>query len=77
VYLIRQVQAIRQKNAAQLTADRLTWHIDSQAVEAEGNITYRQQNPTATLSGKRAAGNLEQQTMVISGGDVVTEITPE
>lgn len=70
------VRAIAAKDSSQLTANRLTWQIESQDVEAIGNVIYRQQNPATVVTGKRANGNLDRQTVVVSGGDVITEITP-
>lgn len=75
IYLTRNVRAARQ-NGSLLTADRLTWQFDSQQVEAEGNVRFRQRDPLVDVSGPRAVGNLEQDTVVVSGG-VVTEFVPE
>ncbi|MEO1401921.1 MAG: LPS export ABC transporter periplasmic protein LptC [Cyanobacteria bacterium J06635_1] len=76
ITFIGNVRAIAAKDSSQLTADRLTWQIETQDVAATGNVTYRQQNPATTVTGKRANGNLNRQTVVVSGGDVITEITP-
>ena len=78
VYLIGNVRAIGEKNDARLAADRVTWHTDTQVVEAEGNVRYQQAaNPEVSMTGPRAVGNFEQGTLAVTGGEsgeVVTEI---
>jgi len=75
-YLNGNVQVIGQRNQAQLHSDRLTWNIPTQELVAEGNVDYRQANPQVTMRGPRAFGKLQAQTVVISGGGVVSEIVP-
>ncbi len=62
---------------AEMTSDRLTWYIDTQEFEAEGNVIYAQADPPLRLTGPRAEGQLQEQKFVISGGQVVTEIVPQ
>jgi LPS export ABC transporter protein LptC len=76
-YLTGNVRAIGQRNQSRLNSDRLTWTIPTQEIVAEGNVDYRQNNPLLTMRGPRAVGKLENQTVVVSGGRVVTEIIPE
>ena len=76
VRLFQNVQAIGQKDQTQLTADRLTWTLPTQEVLAEGNVDYRQAEPPMHLTGPEALGKLDEQTIVVSGGRVITEITP-
>lgn len=64
-------------NQARLTADDLTWKVASQEVTALGNVVYVQPDPPATLRGGKAVGKLQNQTVVVSGGRVVTEIVPQ
>ncbi len=77
------VDAVDPRNQSQLAADRLTWNIPTQQMDAEGNISYSQADPPATLRGAKAAGRLDNKTMVVRGGAdggdgrVVTEIVPE
>ncbi|MBP0000801.1 MAG: LPS export ABC transporter periplasmic protein LptC [Cyanobacteria bacterium SID2] len=73
-YLTDGIEALGRNNEAQLTANKLTWFVPSQQFEAEGNVIYRQVDPPFRLTGPRADGKLEEQTFVVSGGDVVTEI---
>jgi LPS export ABC transporter protein LptC len=76
MYLTGNVQANGQRNQSQLKSDRLTWTIPNQTFVAEGNVNYRQVNPVVTVRGPRATGKLANQTIVVSGGRVVTEIIP-
>lgn len=62
---------------AKLTADDLTWKVSSQEVTALGNVVYVQPDPPATLRGAKAVGKLQNRTVVVSGGRVVTEIVPQ
>lgn len=72
-----EVQAIGKDGQSLLLADQLTWNIKTQDVDGKGNVTYSQREPATTVSGDRAVGNLEQQTVVVTGKDVVTEIVPQ
>ncbi|WP_083636523.1 LPS export ABC transporter periplasmic protein LptC [Leptolyngbya sp. 'hensonii'] len=74
-YLVGGVRVIG-VNQSQLEADTLTWAIPTQELLAEGNVSYRQVSPPFSLIGPRALGRLQEQTIVISGGNVVTEIVP-
>lgn len=76
IYLFQDVQAVGEQDQAQLTADRLTWTVPTQEVLAQGNVNYRQADPPMHLTGPEAIGRLEEQTIVVSGGRVITEITP-
>ena len=65
-----------QRNQAQMTSDQLTWNVQQQTLLAEGNVNYRQQDPTINLRGPQAKGQLTNQTIIVEGGRVVTEIVP-
>ncbi|MBE9070321.1 LPS export ABC transporter periplasmic protein LptC [Leptolyngbya cf. ectocarpi LEGE 11479] len=69
-------QAASKDKQSLLLADQLTWNIKTQDVDGQGNVSYSQQDPAATVTGDRAVGNLEQQTVVVTGKDVITEIVP-
>ncbi|MBW4657311.1 MAG: LPS export ABC transporter periplasmic protein LptC [Drouetiella hepatica Uher 2000/2452] len=77
------VHAVNPQNQSELFTDRLVWDMPTQRMNADGNITYNQNDPPATLRGARALGRLDNNTMVVSGGTeggdgrVVTEIVPE
>ncbi|MEO1791769.1 MAG: LPS export ABC transporter periplasmic protein LptC [Cyanobacteria bacterium J06629_19] len=81
IYLEGDVQAISEKNDAQLDADRVVWQTETQLVEAIGNVRYQQaDDPDVEISGPRATGDIEAGTLVIEGGEsgeVVTEIVPD
>lgn len=77
VYLNKNVKAIAQRNRSTLIADRLTWDIPSERLDAVGNVNYNQPDPPMQVKGPRAVGRLENQVIVVSGGRVVTEIVPE
>lgn len=77
VYLSQNVQAVGQRDDSQLNANELTWNIPTQQVNARGNVRYRQTDPPFNLRGDQAVGRLENQTVVVRGGPVVTEIIPQ
>lgn len=81
IYLTGNVLARGEKNDARLAADRVTWQTGNQDIEATGNVSYEQaQNPEVSMMGTQAVGNIEQGTVVVTGGEsgeVVTEIVPE
>jgi LPS export ABC transporter protein LptC len=70
------VRAIAQRNQSELTTDQLTWAMSTQELVAEGNVDYRQVDPVMRVQGPRAVGKLENQTIVVSGGRVTTQIIP-
>jgi LPS export ABC transporter protein LptC len=80
-YFNGNVQAIASRNQSHLTSNDLTWKITSQEVTALGNVVYIQPDPPATLRGAKAVGKLQNQTVVVTGGEsgsrVVTEIVPK
>ncbi|WP_193883865.1 LPS export ABC transporter periplasmic protein LptC [Oculatella sp. LEGE 06141] len=76
-YLTANVRAVAQRNRSQLSADSLTWNVSTEQVNAEGNVVYQQADPPLTSRGPRAVGRLQNQTIVVSGGRVVTEIIPD
>lgn len=65
------------RNQARLKSDQLTWTVPTQGIVAEGNVVYRQTDPIFNLKGPKAVGKLKDETIVVSGGRVVTEIIPE
>jgi LPS export ABC transporter protein LptC len=71
------VRAIAQRNQSTLTSDNLVWNLASQEFRATGNVDYRQPDPQMVVNGPTANGRLQNQTIVISGGRVVSEIVPE
>ncbi len=76
LYLSQDVVLVGDTSGDRLTTDRLTWNFIDQTVLAEGNVNYRQTNPTVTVRGPRARGRIEEKTIVVDGGRVTTEIIP-
>jgi LPS export ABC transporter protein LptC len=75
------VEGSNSRTQAKLYAEKLTWNIAAQVLEAVGNVTYEQSKPPQFhLTGERATGRLQDNSMVVTGGDreqVVTEIVPQ
>lgn len=76
VQLTGSVQTTGKRNRSLLTTDQLTWRIPTQTIEARGNVVYQQQQPRFKLRGPQAFGKFQEQAVLISGGNVVTEIIP-
>lgn len=76
IFLSDQVVAVGETNQARMASDRLNWNVTTQTLVAEGAVNYRQVNPTVNLNGSRAVGRLNDQTIMVDGGRVVTEIVP-
>lgn len=76
VYLNQDVVVEDEKNTSRLKANRVTWNLVDQTILAEGAVDYQQGNPPVTVRGARATGRIENQTVVVDGGRVVTEIVP-
>jgi LPS export ABC transporter protein LptC len=74
------VQGSSTRNQTKLYAREMTWYIPAQRVEAIGNVIYEQLNPQISLTGEKAVGRLQDNSVVVSGNPqdrVVTEIVPE
>jgi LPS export ABC transporter protein LptC len=76
-YLTGNVRGIGQKDQSQLGASSVTYNLGTEDFLAEGGVTYRQVNPPLNLAGPRATGKVQNQTIVVSGGRVVTEFVPD
>lgn len=73
------VQGVGSRNQAKLYSDRLIWQIQTQDIQATGNVRYQQINPPFNTTGSTAAGKLQDQSVVVNSGAgkrVVTEIIP-
>jgi LPS export ABC transporter protein LptC len=78
VYLRGNVNGVGQRRQA-IKSDKLTWFLNNQQVEAQGNVVYQQADPPLTFAGDTATGNIVQEKIVVKGGNsgkVVTEIIP-
>jgi LPS export ABC transporter protein LptC len=74
------VRGTSDRNQAKLYSREMTWYIAPQRVEAVGNVIYEQTNPLINLTGEKAVGRLQDNSLVVSGNPqdrVVTEIVPE
>ncbi|WP_017716245.1 LPS export ABC transporter periplasmic protein LptC [Kamptonema formosum] len=78
-YLTGSVRGAGERRQSRMSADLMTWNISTQDIDAEGNVVYNQADPPLTLNGPKAVGNLNAQTVTVTGGGepVVTEIVPE
>ncbi|WP_017315767.1 LPS export ABC transporter periplasmic protein LptC [Mastigocladopsis repens] len=80
IYLTGNVYSVGQRRQT-LRSKTLTWYLDKKLVEAEGDVVYRQVDPPLAFTGEKASGNLQGETIVVTGGNsgnkVVTEIIPQ
>jgi LPS export ABC transporter protein LptC len=76
VTVSQDVVAVGERNQSRLTTDSLSWNVQDQILMAEGRVNYLQANPGINLKGNRGVGRLNEQTFVVDGGQVVTEIVP-
>ena len=60
------VKAINKLKDSQLYARQLTWKMNTEEVEAEGNIVYEQVDPKASLRGEKAIGTLGNNNIVVT-----------
>lgn len=74
-HLTGNVAAIGQRRQS-LNAQKLTWYLPTQLVEAEGSVVYRQAEPPVSFTGEKAVGKLQEQNITVSGGRVVTKFIP-
>jgi LPS export ABC transporter protein LptC len=74
-YMNGNVKGVGQKQQT-VASDTLTWYIQTQQMEATGNVVYQQFEPPATLKGQKAVGKLDAQNFVVSGGRVSTQFVP-
>ena len=52
------VKGISSSKPSELYARQLTWNIDTEKIEATGNVIYEQSDPQAYLTGEKAVGTL-------------------
>jgi LPS export ABC transporter protein LptC len=73
------VTGISAKNQAKLYSNQLTWQMTTQIVEAMGNVIYEQNDPQLNLTGDRAVGTLQNNSVAVTSNgkqSVVTNIVP-
>ncbi|XHU96099.1 MAG: LPS export ABC transporter periplasmic protein LptC [cyanobacterium endosymbiont of Rhopalodia gibba] len=76
-YLRGGVQGNSTANAAKLYSNDLTWNVNTQIIEALGNVIYEQTDPDFNLTGEKAVGTIHDNKIIVSGNAqdrVVTEI---
>lgn len=80
VYLQDGVYGYTKNNDSEIYADKMVWNVDTQEINAEGNVFYKQLNPDVSLKGIKAWGNLRDKNITVQGNEntrVVTNIYPE
>lgn len=70
------VRGVNQPKGAQLYARQLLWKIETEEVEAQGNVIYEQAEPQARLTGEKAIGTLGNNNITVTsdGRKQVTSI---
>ncbi|BAU15562.1 hypothetical protein LEP3755_61210 [Leptolyngbya sp. NIES-3755] len=74
------VRGVGEKNQSRLSADRVRWFLATQQFEANGNVSYQQNNPPFSIAGPQASGQLDTQQVAVKGnedGRVELQITPK
>jgi len=69
------VKGISTKNQAKLYSDELIWNMNTQIVEAVGNVIYSQVDPQLNLTGVKAVGKLQDNSVVVTGNNTKRVIT--
>lgn len=76
-HLSNGVQGKTPRNQANLYSQELTWAINTQIVEARGNVVYEQIEPDLHLRGDKAIGTLQDNNIVVTGNEesqIITDI---
>ena len=60
------VQGIDRQQASQLYARQLIWMMETEKVEATGNVIYEQTDPQARLTGEKAMGTLGSNNITVT-----------
>lgn len=81
VYLQGNVNGVGQRRQ-NIKSDKLTWYLNNQLVEAEGNVFYQQVEPPLSFTGDTATGNIQQENIVVRSSNtnnnrVITNIIPQ
>lgn len=74
------VQGVGEKNGSRLSANRVVWYLTTQQFQANGNVSYQQNNPPFSIAGPQASGKLDDQQVAVQGsqeGRVELQITPQ
>ena len=76
-HLSQGVQGTTPRNQANLYASELIWSMNTQIVEAKGNVIYEQVEPYVHLTGDKAVGTIQDNQIVVSSeqnNQIVTDI---
>ncbi len=68
-------KSINNNNSAQLYAQELIWNLDTEIVEAIGNVVYQQSKPQINVTGNKAEGKLTDNNIVVTGGNQSGQVT--
>ena len=60
------VKGINQLKLAEIFARQMIWKLDTEEVEATGNVIYEQADPQARLTGEKAIGTLGNNNIVVT-----------
>ena len=60
------VRGINQRKPSELYARQLMWKIDTEVVEATGDVVYEQSEPPLRLTGEKAVGTLRNNKIVVT-----------
>ena len=60
------VRGINQQKPSELYATQLTWKMDSEEINAQGNVVYEQVEPKVKLTGEKAFGTLRDNNIVVT-----------
>ena len=60
------VRGINQAKASELYARQMIWQMDTEKVEAQGNVIYEQAKPKARVTGDKAIGTLGDNKIVVT-----------
>ena len=60
------VRGINQRKPSELYARQLMWKIDTEVVEATGDVVYEQSEPPIRLTGEKAVGTLRNNKIVVT-----------
>ena len=60
------VRGINRLEVSELYARQLTWNINTQEIEAIGNVVYDQTDPPASLTGEKAKGTITDNKIVVT-----------
>ncbi|MFN5981307.1 MAG: hypothetical protein ACK45W_18790, partial [Pseudanabaena sp.] len=76
IKLTGQVSASFSSTQGVVNADQVEWLIPTKTITANGNINYRQPEKSLNVQGDRAVANLEQQTVIVTGANVISTLNP-